>query len=150
MNDYLTYTLMMMMDFWNSRVVHNNSARVCLTCPPSYRQDTIWKTHTLAHCGIQKTIDRIRLNWYWPGITAEIRLKFSAAKNINSEKVEIKPNYTAGEGYSVDAHGKLLLLTCCHKQSRETSGFKYSQTISHDGRTPSHWLIAQLQQLPKF
>ena len=54
------------------QVVHNNFARVCVVCHPSYRQDTIWKTHTLAHYGIQKTLDRPRLNWHWPGMTAEI------------------------------------------------------------------------------
>ena len=31
------------------------------------------ETHALTHAGIQKTLKRIQLNWYWPGMSADVR-----------------------------------------------------------------------------
>ena len=51
----------------------NNKSRWCSVCPPLWRQGVIQETHLLAHAGVQKTLKRVQLNWYWPGMTAEIR-----------------------------------------------------------------------------
>lgn len=31
------------------------------------------QTHTLARIGIGRTLSRLQLTWYWPGMTAEVR-----------------------------------------------------------------------------
>ena len=51
----------------------NNSSRWCTVCPLPWGEGVIKETHLLAHAGAQKTLKRIQLNWYWPGMTAEVR-----------------------------------------------------------------------------
>ena len=33
----------------------------------------VWHTHDLAHSGAGRTLSRLQLTWYWPGMTAEVR-----------------------------------------------------------------------------
>ena len=47
--------------------------REVVACPSALRQKVIWDTHQIAHQGIVKTTARIRLQWYWPGLTGEVR-----------------------------------------------------------------------------
>ena len=42
------------------------------TSPSLIRGRVVWKTHTLAHSEVARTISRLQLTWYWPGITAMI------------------------------------------------------------------------------
>ena len=42
-------------------------------CPEALRVPLIWETHKLGHTGISRTIQRIKLHWYWPGMTGSIR-----------------------------------------------------------------------------
>lgn len=44
-----------------------------LICPSQLRAKVIESKHVGAHLGIHKTVARIRLNYYWPGITADVR-----------------------------------------------------------------------------
>ena len=50
-----------------------NQTRWCAVCPSSYRKGSLWDTHRLAHSGINRTLARLQLSWYWPGMTAEVR-----------------------------------------------------------------------------
>ena len=43
-------------------------------CPPTIRPSVIWRAHELAHSGMAKTLARLKLSWYWPGMTAEVRI----------------------------------------------------------------------------
>ena len=33
----------------------------------------VWETHRLSHAGIMKTLKRLRLMWYWPGMISDMR-----------------------------------------------------------------------------
>ena len=55
------------------RVVLNNRARLCAVCPQDMRSTHIWETHRQVHSGIGRTISKLQLHWYWPGMTADVR-----------------------------------------------------------------------------
>ena len=42
-------------------------------CPPIWRKGVIQEAHALAHAGINRTLARIQLSWYWPGMTSDVR-----------------------------------------------------------------------------
>ena len=48
-------------------------ARRVILCPRQARETVIWDSHLQAHVGVHKTTERVRLTWYWPGMTADIR-----------------------------------------------------------------------------
>ena len=41
-------------------------------CPEISRNVVIWTTHRQAHSGISRMTNRIKMTWYWPGMTADI------------------------------------------------------------------------------
>ena len=55
------------------RICSGDLSHWCAVCPFVLRNTVIWQTHRLAHAGINRTLNRVRLNWYWPGMTADIR-----------------------------------------------------------------------------
>ena len=55
------------------RVCPQNRARWCVVCPAALKITTIWQAHSMAHSGINRTLSRIQLAWYWPGMTADVR-----------------------------------------------------------------------------
>ena len=46
---------------------------VVCALPPALREPQMWPTHHMAHAGIGRMIMHLQLNWYWPGMTADIR-----------------------------------------------------------------------------
>ena len=58
------------MEIW---LVINKKAHWCVVCPPSIMKTVIWDTHGLAHSGMNRTVARLQLAWYWPGMIAEVR-----------------------------------------------------------------------------
>ena len=56
-----------------ARINTQNKIRWSVVCPPQIRETVIWDVHLQAHIGVHKTTERIRLNWYWPGMTADVR-----------------------------------------------------------------------------
>ena len=55
------------------RICSGDVSQWSAVCPFVLRNTVIWQTHKLAHAGINRTLNRIRLSWYWPGMTADIR-----------------------------------------------------------------------------
>ena len=55
------------------RLCLQNRARWCVICPIALRKSIIWQTHSMAHSGMNRTLSRLQLAWYWPGMTAEVR-----------------------------------------------------------------------------
>ena len=55
------------------RVMVQGKPRWCAACPNPTRTTVIWDTHALTHAGVTRTISRLRLTWYWPGMTADVR-----------------------------------------------------------------------------
>ena len=64
-------------------------------CPKELRSELISTTHAEAHLGVSKTLSRIRMNWYWPGMTGEVRRHVNACTTCQQSKTtKAKP---AGE-----------------------------------------------------
>ena len=55
------------------RVCPQGVSRWCAVCPPGLRRTMVWQTHDMAHSGAGRTLSRVQLVWYWPGMTTEIR-----------------------------------------------------------------------------
>ena len=56
-----------------TRVIIGQRTREVVVCPAKMRKDIIWATHKLSHAGFMKTLKRLRLIWFWPGMTSDIR-----------------------------------------------------------------------------
>ena len=55
------------------RVLYSTRPSEVAICPKEMKKDVVWETHRLSHAGIMKTLKRLRLMWYWPGMTSDIR-----------------------------------------------------------------------------
>ena len=55
------------------RVVWRQRPTWVAVCPPSVRTRVVWDTHLMAHSGINRTLSRLQLSWYWPEMTADVR-----------------------------------------------------------------------------
>ena len=60
-------------DILEVRLTFNNKDRWVVACPQSAREAVIWETHSRIHSGVRKTTARLRLSWYWPGMTSDIK-----------------------------------------------------------------------------
>ena len=54
------------------RFVENRREKWRVVCPKISRNVVIWTTHRQGHSGISRTTNRIKMTWYWPGMTANI------------------------------------------------------------------------------
>ena len=57
------------------RLVENGRERWRIVCPETSWKAVIWQIHSFAHFWASRTVDRIKLTWYWPGMVAETRQK---------------------------------------------------------------------------
>ena len=55
------------------RVVVKGKSQEAIIAPKKMRREIMWNTHTLAHAGVIRTLRRLCLTWYWPGITSDTR-----------------------------------------------------------------------------
>jgi hypothetical protein len=55
------------------RVLIGQRSREAIVCPQDMRKREVWASHTLSHAGIMRTLRRLRLTWYWPGMTSDVR-----------------------------------------------------------------------------
>ena len=51
----------------------NDKHRVVIVCPIELRPLVIREAHLQAHSGVHRTYRKIRLTWYWPGMSADVR-----------------------------------------------------------------------------
>ena len=68
------------------RITQQQRAHWAVACPPSRRGTVVWKTHLMAHAGIGRTLARIRLNWYWPGMTRDVRRIINSCEKCQAGK----------------------------------------------------------------
>ena len=47
--------------------------RTVIVCPTELRPVVVKETHTQTHSGVNRTYQKVCLNWYWPGMSADIR-----------------------------------------------------------------------------
>ena len=69
-----------------SRVLVGGRPREVIVCPKEMRGDLIWSTHSLSHSGIMRTLRRLRLSWYWPGMTSDIRRSIKTCEICQAAK----------------------------------------------------------------
>ena len=43
-----------------------------VVCPRALREPVAWEAHRQGHTGIDRTTKRVRADWFWPGMTADI------------------------------------------------------------------------------
>ena len=63
-----------------ARIPVKGRRRELVICPGSMRSDLVLTTHHQAHLGQNKTVSRIMLQWYWPGLTASVRRLVNACQ----------------------------------------------------------------------
>ena len=51
----------------------NGRPREVVLCPTAIRREIVWDAHNQVHSGFMRTLQRIRLSWYWPGMTRDVR-----------------------------------------------------------------------------
>ena len=68
------------------RVVMQDRPHWAVICPPSRRHTITWDTHGMTHAGIGRTLARIRLHWYWPGMTSDIRRVVNSCEKCQAGK----------------------------------------------------------------
>lgn len=78
-----------------ARLPIKNRRRDLQICPRELRDGIIKTKHEMAHLGMQKTLARIQLDWWWPGMVAEVRRYVRACNTCQQSKV-VKIQ-TAGE-----------------------------------------------------
>ena len=89
----------------------NNRRRAVVICPGKQRREVIAEKHESAHLGIGKTAARIRLEWYWPGMFADVRRYVSACANCQQSKV-VKSKLNGNTTSRLDDRGRLWQWTC--------------------------------------
>ena len=60
--------------FFEIRISVHSRPRWCVICQKPNRASITWHTYRMAHSRSQRTLNRILLTWYRPGMTADIRL----------------------------------------------------------------------------
>lgn len=58
------------LEIWTE--LHGRSVR-CTVGPQAMGAPLTWNIHRQAHDEITQTLGRMRLKWYWPGMTSEVR-----------------------------------------------------------------------------
>jgi len=53
----------------------NRSDRERVVCPSALRREFIWDTHKQAHAGAGRVTRCLQLQWFWPGMTRDVRLR---------------------------------------------------------------------------
>ena len=82
------------------RVLIATRPREVIICPKPMRKEIMWETHNLAHAGIMRSLRRLRLIWYWPGITSDVR------RLVNSCEICQQAKY--GGLHRASIHGPLF------------------------------------------
>ena len=78
-----------------------------IVCPKQLRLVIIQQYHGQHHSGVNKTYRRIKLKWFWPGLTSQIRTSVrrceicQAAKHSNPNKKEYQQRLFAGRPWQV-------------------------------------------------
>ena len=72
------------------RLQQNGRERWVTICPKELRPTVIRDTHIQHHAGINKTYRRLLLNWYWPGMSGDIRRAVNRCEVCQMAKISRK------------------------------------------------------------
>ena len=73
------------------RTTENDRARWVTVCPTNLRPVAIQKVHTQHHSGVNRTYKRLRMNWYWPGMTGDVRRLIKTCEICQAAKHSTQP-----------------------------------------------------------
>ena len=105
-----------------AKIPVKNRRRNVAICPRELTQQIIEETHRVAHLGITKTADRIKLSWYWPGMHADTRRCVTACTRCQQSKVS--QHKSAGETHHLYAGRpfQILAIDLCGPFPKTTRG----------------------------
>ena len=89
------------------RMQINNRHTWVIVCPKQLRPVIIQQYHGQHHSGVNKTYKRVKLKWYWPGMSSQIRNLVrkceicQAAKNSKPNRKEYQQRLFAGRPWQV-------------------------------------------------
>jgi len=63
---------------------HPDRKRV--VCPAAIRLELVWDTHKQAHAGAQKVLHKLQLQWYWPNMERDVRLRVKRCEICQASK----------------------------------------------------------------
>jgi len=66
-----------------------------VACPRALWWELIWDTYEQAHSGVSRVIRCLRLRWYWPGMTRDVRLRVRQCEVCQASKYG-RPTETTG------------------------------------------------------
>ena len=78
-----------------------------VVCPRTLREPVAWEAHRQGHMGIDRTTKRVQAEWFWPGMTADIRRLVNtceacqAAKHSNPVLNKNRQRLQAGRPWQV-------------------------------------------------
>ena len=71
-----------------------NGSRKRVICPVSLRREVIWDTHRQAHAGANRVLRCLRMRWYWPGMTRDVRVQLRQCEICQASKHGRAPETT--------------------------------------------------------
>ena len=60
--------------------------RQLVVCPQTLKQEIVTERHGQAHLGFSKTLARVMVNFYWPGMTGDIRRHVASCQTCQQSK----------------------------------------------------------------
>lgn len=87
-------------------VEHLRRMYSCVVCPAALRNEVIWLAQKMSHSGIGKTIDRLRLDWFWHRMTRDVKKVFRLCERCQVAKREAFNQLAGRDISSLDAPGK--------------------------------------------
>jgi len=73
----------------------NRSERERVVCPSALRWELIWDTYKQTHAGAGRVTRCLQLQWFWPGMTRDVRLRVRKCEVCQASKYG-RPTETAG------------------------------------------------------
>ena len=64
-----------------------NKQKDLVLCPRQIRDEVISSIHEQAHMGFHKTLAQVKLQWYWPGMTGDIRRHVACCRECQQSKL---------------------------------------------------------------
>ena len=119
----------------------SNIRKYVAIAPKKIREKLIVDSHNLVHSGINKTIQRIRLDWYWPGMVTDTRRLVNTCEICQIAKKGIKPATLSGGNLNAGRPWQKLAIDLVGQMPTTASGNKWILVMT-DHFTRWHHAIA--------
>ena len=99
------YSLMPVMEIQDNllkvRLRVNKTHTWCIVFPKQLRLVIIQQYHSQHRSGVNKTYQRIKLKWFWPGMTSQVRTMNRKCKHSNPNRQDYQQRLFAGRPWQV-------------------------------------------------